>query len=462
MTVSTVVVMAAGQGTRMRSATPKVLHDLCGRPMIDWPVAAAREAGADRVVVVQGSDRALDGRLPEGVETAVQPTADGTGGAVRAAREHLGEGTVLVVNGDVPLVTAGALRALADHHAEAGAVATAATMVLDDPTGYGRVVRAADGSVARVVETKHPGDATPEELALHEVNAGVYAFDAAALRGALDRLRTDNAQGELYLPDVLRLLSDDGGRVAAHVVDDPTLLLGVNDRVELARVRALAQARIVEAHQRAGVTVVDPASTVIEVGVRLGADTVVEPSTYLRGTTVAGERCVLGPLTTVDSATLGDDVRAVHSYLQGPAEVGAGVSIGPFAYLRPGTVLHEGAKVGTFVEVKNSEIGAGTKVPHLSYIGDADVGPGTNLGASTITANYDGQRKHRTTIGAGVRTSVDTTFVAPVSIGDGAYTGAGSVIVDDVPPGALGIARERQRNVEGYAARREPPRRDDA
>jgi bifunctional UDP-N-acetylglucosamine pyrophosphorylase/glucosamine-1-phosphate N-acetyltransferase len=455
VTGPTVVVMAAGQGTRMRSRTPKLLHDLCGQPMIAWPVAAARDAGAGRVVVVQGADRALEGCLPGDVEVAVQERADGTGGAVRAARDQLGDGTVLVVNGDVPLATGEALRALAQAHEQAGAAATAATMVLADPTGYGRVVRDADGSIARVVETKRPGDASADELALHEVNAGVYAFDAAALRGAMDRLGSDNAQGEYYLPDVLGLLRADGARVAAHVVDDPTLLLGVNDRVELARVRLLAQARIIEAHQRAGVTVVDPASTVIEAGVELGEDTVVEPSTFLRGATRAGTGCVLGPLTTVIDTVLGDGVRVPHSYLQGPLEVRAGVSVGPFAYLRPGTLLRDGAKVGTFVEVKNSDIGEGTKVPHLSYIGDADVGPGTNLGAATITANYDGRAKHRTTIGANVQSAVDTTFVAPVTIGDGAYTGAGSVITDDVPPGALGIARQRQRNVEGYAARRE-------
>lgn len=446
--------MAAGQGTRMRSETPKVLHDLCGRPMIAWPVAAARDAGAERIVVVQGADRALEGRVPEGSELAVQPQADGTGGAVRAVRDLLGDGTVLVVNGDVPLVTGAALRALADAHAQARAAGTVATMVLGDATGYGRVVRGADGAFERVVETKRPGDATPDVLALREVNAGVYAFDAAALRTALERLRADNAQGEYYLPDVLALLRADGAHVATHVVDDPTLLLGVNDRVELARVRALAQARIIEAHQRAGVTVVDPAATVIEAEVRLGADTVVEPSTFLRGATRAGKGCRLGPLTTAVDVTFGDGVSAPHSYLQGPLEVRDDVKIGPFAYVRPGTLLRDGSKVGTFVEVKNSDIGEGTKVPHLSYVGDAEIGPRTNLGASTITANYDGRRKHRTKIGADVHTSSHTTLVAPVAVGDDAYTGAGSVITDDVPPGALGIARPRQTNIEGYAERR--------
>jgi bifunctional UDP-N-acetylglucosamine pyrophosphorylase / glucosamine-1-phosphate N-acetyltransferase len=447
--------MAAGQGTRMRSRTPKVLHELCGRAMIDWPVAAAREAGAEKVVVVGGPDRALEGRLPDGVELAVQPVANGTGGAVLAAGEHVGEGPVLVLNGDVPLVTGKALGELLAAHAGSGAVATIATMVLADPAGYGRVVRGAGGDVERVAETKAAGDATAEELAIREVNAGVYVFDGALLLDALRRVGTDNAQGELYLPEALAVLRADGGRVAAHAVADPTLLLGVNDRVELATVTALAQRRIVESHQRAGVTVVDPASTVIDATVELGPDTVVEPSSFLRGATRAGAACRIGPLSTLIDARLGDEVSVPHSSLQGPLEVRDGARVGPFAYLRPGTTLREGAKAGTFVEVKNSDVGAGTKIPHLSYIGDADVGPGSNLGAATITANYDGRAKHRTSIGAGVRTSVDTTLVAPVSLGDGAYTGAGSVITDDVPPGALGIARGRQRNVEGYAERRD-------
>jgi bifunctional UDP-N-acetylglucosamine pyrophosphorylase/glucosamine-1-phosphate N-acetyltransferase len=310
-------------------------------------------------------------------------------------------------------------------------------------------VRGEDGSVERVVETKVHGDATPEQLAIREVNAGVYAFDGAALKDALERLTPDNAQGELYLPSTLELLD----RVAAHPLDDPTLLLGVNDRADLARVRGLAQDRIHRRHMRAGVTIVDPASTLVDVSVAIGADTVVEPSSFLRGATTVGERCVVGPLTTLIDARLGDEVRVPHSYLV-ECEVRTGANVGPFAYLRPGALLRERAKAGTFVEIKNSDIGEGTKVPHLSYIGDADVGPNTNLGAATITSNYDGYRKHRTTIGADVRTSVDTTLVAPVTIGDGAYTGANSAITDDVPPGALGIARERQTNIEGYAERK--------
>ena len=441
----------------MRSRTPKMLHEICGRPMIDWTVAAALEAGAGKVVVVGSPDGALDGRLPARVALAVQPEPNGTGGAVLAAADELRDGgPVIVVTGDAPLVTPDALRALIDAHAASGAAATIVTTTLDDPSGYGRVVRGADGGVERVVETKRPGDATAAELAIKEVNAGVYAFDGAALLDALSRIGTDTAQGELDLPDVVGPLREAGNPVAAFTVDDPTILLGVNDRVELARVRRIAQERIHEAHMRAGVTIVDPASTTIDVDVRIGADTVIEPSTFLRGATTIGELCTVGPVTTAIDATLGDEVTVVHSYLTG-CEVRAGATVGPFAYLRPGALLREGSKAGTFVEIKNSDIGEGTKVPHLSYVGDADVGPGTNLGAATITANYDGRHKHRTTIGANVRTSVDTTLVAPVTVGDEAYTGAGSVVTEDVPPGALAIARARQTNIADYAERRRKP-----
>lgn len=424
----------------MRSSTPKVLHEICGLPMVLWPVRAALAAGAERVVVVDSPARALQDVLPEGVELAVQERPDGTGGAARAALELLGDprdpsAPVAILAGDVPLIDGGAIAELVEAHTRAGAAATMATAILEDPAGYGRVVRDADGLVARVVETKHPGDATQSEREIKEVNTGVFVFAWRALSQALPRLSTDNAQGELYLPQALDVLRAGGATVAAHVVDDESIVLGVNDRVALARVRALAQARINERHMLAGVGIVDPASTVIDVDVEIGQDTTIEPFTTLRGSTRIGRGCAVRCSYLVD-CVLED-----------------GATVGPFAYLRPGAVLGEGAKAGTFVEVKNSHIGAGAKVPHLSYIGDADVGAGANLGAATITANYDGRAKHRTTVGRGVRTGVDTTLVAPVTVGDGAYTGAGSVIVQDVPAGALGIARERQRNVEGYAER---------
>ena len=426
----------------MRSGTPKVLHQICGRPMILWPVTAALEAGAGRVVVVDSAERATESVLPEGVELAVQERADGTGGAVRDAIEQLRDGLdagapVLILSGDVPLVSAEAIAELVEAHSASGAAATMATTVLEDPSGYGRVVRDGDGAVLKVVETKEQGDSTQAEREIREVNTGIFVFAPHALRQALPRLSSDNAQGEFYLPQVLDLLRADGAHVAAHEVADERLVLGVNDRVSLARVAALAQQAIHEQHMLAGVTIVDPASTVIDVEVRIGQDTVIEPFTSIRGTTRIGSGCLIR-----------------HSYLV-DCELEDGAGVGPFGYLRPGTVLRAGSRVGTFVEVKNSDIGPGSKIPHLSYIGDADVGERTNLGAATITANYDGRNKHRTTVGSQVRTGVDTTLVAPVTVGDEAVTGAGSVITEEVPPGALGIARQRQSNVEGYAARQQ-------
>jgi len=428
----------------MRSQTPKVLHELCGRPMVLWPVMAALEAGAGRVVVVDSPARALERVLPEGVELAVQEQSNGTGGAVVAGMAKLNAGggsaldsasPILILSGDVPLVSAQAIGELIDAHRDGGAAATMATTILGDPTGYGRVVRDLTGAVERVVETKKHGDSTQAEREIREVNTGIFVFDARALGQVLPRLSTDNAQGELYLPQVLDLLRADGARVSAHVVADERLVLGVNDREALVRVRKLAQAAIHQRHMQAGVGIVDPDATVIDVDVQIGQDTTIEPFTTIRGSTKIGERCTVR-----------------HSYLV-DCMLEDGVSVGPFGYLRPGAVLRNGSKVGTFVEVKNSDLGAGAKIPHLSYIGDADVGAGSNLGAATITANYDGRAKHRTTVGERVRTGVDTTLVAPVTLGDDAYTGAGSVIVQDVPPGALGIARERQRNIEGYAKR---------
>ncbi len=458
MTPLTVVILAAGQGTRMRSRTPKVLHELCGIPMVLWPVRAALQAmpaHPARVVVVDSPTRALEGVLPEGVELAVQSQADGTGGAVRAAADHIDpRAPVVVLSGDVPLVSPEAIAELVEAHAGSGAAATMATAVLDDPTGYGRVVRNADGSVARVVETKKPGDASAAELEIREVNSGIYVFSGSALLGALPRLTSDNAQGELYLPQTLDLLRSDGDLLAAHVVEDERLMLGVNDRVALAHVRALAQRAIAERHMRSGVTIVDPGSVQIDVDVEIGEDTRIEPGTALRGRTVIGARATIGPHTTIHASTVGEEAVVRVSWLD-QAILERGVTVGPFAYLRPGAHLRDGSKAGTFVEIKNSDIGAGTKIPHLSYIGDADVGEHSNLGAGTITANYDGREKHRTTIGERVRGGVDTSFVAPVTVGDDAYTAAGSVVTEDVPPGALAVARARQKNVEGYTARRE-------
>jgi bifunctional UDP-N-acetylglucosamine pyrophosphorylase / glucosamine-1-phosphate N-acetyltransferase len=443
--------MAAGEGTRMRSSVPKMLHPVCGRPMVAWPVLAAREAGAERVCVIVSPERNLADALPEGTETAVQTHSDGTGGAIRAALDVVaGAEVVIVMNGDHPLVTADHLREVADVHRDAGAAATVVTVDRSDPESLGRVVRDAGGDFDRIVETKHPEGIAPEILAIREVNTNTFAFDAATLTDAISRISNDNAAGEYYIGDALNLMRSEGKRVIAHKVDDVSVNIGVNNRAELARAAAIARHRILEAHMLAGVTITDPAATWIEADVEIGPDAVVEPGTTLRGQTRVGGASIIGPHTTVIDSQVGAGVTAAHSYIT-QSEIADGCSIGPFAYLRPGTVVAEGAKVGTFVELKNTRVGRGTKVPHLSYLGDADVGDETNIGAATITANYDGFRKHRTNIGHRVHTSVDTTLVAPVSIGDGAYTGANSAITEDVPPGALGIARPKQENVEGYA-----------
>ena len=446
--------MAAGQGTRMRSALPKVLHEVCGRPMIAWPVLAAREAGAGRICVIVSPGGDLDSALPDGTEMVVQAEADGTGGALRAASEVVREsGTVIVLSGDTPLLDAQAIGGMLTAHREAGAAATMMTTELDDPGTFGRVIRAADGEVERIVEAKKPGDATPEELQVKEVNAGTYAFDGKSLTAALDGLSNDNAQGEYYLPDVLPLIREAGGRVMAHLVGDPAVNLGVNDRADLARVSAEARRRIMLGHMRAGVTIEDPEATWIDADVELATDVTVLPGTSLRGSTSIGSGSTVGPMATLIDSRIGERAPVIQSYLT-ECEVADGARVGPFAYLRPNARIGEGAKAGTFVEIKNSEIGKGAKVPHLSYIGDAEVGEGSNLGATTVTANYDGRNKNRTKIGKNVHTGVDTTLVAPVEVGDEAYTGAGSVITDDVPPGALGISRADQKNVEGYAAKK--------
>jgi len=449
-----VLVMAAGEGTRMRSSLPKMLHPVCGRPMVAWPILAAREAGAGRVAAIVSPNRDISAGFPGEVETVVQPRPDGTGGAVRAALPLVEEATtVLVLSGDVPLISTETIVGLMETHAASGAAATMLTIELDDPGSYGRVVRDSSGEVERVVETKTAGDATPEQLAIHEINAGAYAFDAAPLAEALSDLVSDNAQGEYYLPDALPALRDAGHRVVAHLTEDLAVTMGINNRSDLAAVETEARRRILERHMLAGVTVVDPSSTWIDVDVEIAADARIEPGTSLHGSTVIGTGAEVGPLSTVIDSRLGESCSVPHSYLL-ECEVGDGAHVGPFAYLRPDARLAPGAKVGTFVEVKNSHIGEGAKVPHLAYVGDAEIGAGSNLGAGTITANYDGFRKNRTMVGENVRIGVDTMLIAPVQVGDGAYTGAGAVIKSDVPEGALAVSENEQRNIEGYADRK--------
>jgi bifunctional UDP-N-acetylglucosamine pyrophosphorylase/glucosamine-1-phosphate N-acetyltransferase len=456
-----VLVMAAGEGTRMRSSTPKMLHPVCGRAMVAWPILAAREAGAGRVAAIVSPGRDLSPGLPDGVETVEQPEADGTGGAIRAALGLIEQSeTVLVLSGDVPLISTETISGLLEAHAATDAAATMLTIELEEPGSYGRVVRGTGGAVERVVEAKAAGDADPAQLAIREVNAGTYAFDAAPLATALGALSNDNAQGEYYLPDVFPALREAGHSVAAHIAEDLAVTMGINNRVDLAAVEAEARRRLLEAHMLAGVTVVDPASTWVDAGVEIGADTRLEPGANLRGETSVGPGAVVGPMTTLIDSELGAEASVVQSYLV-ECEVRDGCSVGPFAYLRPGAILDPGAKVGTFVEIKNSQIGEGAKVPHLSYIGDADVGAGSNLGAGTITANYDGFRKSRTVIGRDVRVGVDTMLIAPVEVGDSAYTAAGAVIKDDVPEGALAVSENAQRNIDGYAADKAAKMRED-
>ncbi|HEY1273713.1 MAG TPA: bifunctional UDP-N-acetylglucosamine diphosphorylase/glucosamine-1-phosphate N-acetyltransferase GlmU [Thermoleophilaceae bacterium] len=454
----TVLIMAAGQGTRMRSALPKVLHPVVGKPMIEWVIDSAREAGAGRVVcIVRPGDGVAEG-LPGGVDVAEQVEGEGTGSAVLAARAHL-DGRpepVLVLSGDHPLVPAADLQGLFEAHRERGAAATILTTDRLDPAGYGRIVRAADGSVDRIVETKYTDGLSAEELAVREINLGTYAFDPARLLQALDEVATE--RGERYLTGAIAILRAQGDRIETHLTDDPSAALGVNDRAGLMEAEEVAARRILERHARAGVTFLQPGTTRVEEGVEIGPDTVVSGGVDLIGATRVGAGCEIGPHSTIRDSSIGDGALVVHSYLV-EAEVHAQAKIGPFAYLRPGAVVEEGAKIGTFVEVKNSVIGAGAKVPHLSYIGDADVGESSNIGASTITANYDGRKKHRTKLGKRVKTGIHTSLVAPVDVGDGAYTGAGSTISEDVPPNALGIARSKQKNVEGYADRVEEEER---
>ena len=437
----TVLIMAAGQGTRMRSDVPKVLHRVAGRTLVEWVVEAARDAGAGRVVaVVRPGDGVADG-LPDGVEVAEQREGEGTGSAVLAAREAvLGDGagprSVFVLSGDQPLITSQQLTGLLEEHDRQGAVATLLTTDRLDPAGFGRIVRDGNGNVERIFETKHTDGLSREELAAREINLGTYVFDANTLFEALDQVGLERE--ERYLTGVFPVIRESGGTVAAHMTDDADAAIGVNDRVGLMRAEEAAQRRLAEGHALAGVTFLQPGTTRLEAAVTIGRDTVIGPGTVLEGGTSIGERCEVGPYAVLRDAEIHDDVK-----------------IGPFAYIRPGTIVRDGAKVGTFVEIKNSDIGAGSKVPHLSYIGDADIGEGSNLGASTITANYDGRQKHRTKLGKSVKTSVHTSLVAPLDIGDRAYTGASSAITEDVPDGALAIARERQKNIEGYADRKE-------
>jgi bifunctional UDP-N-acetylglucosamine pyrophosphorylase / glucosamine-1-phosphate N-acetyltransferase len=444
----TVLIMAAGHGTRMRSALPKVLHPVCGRPMVEWVVEAARGAGAERVVCITRPGEGVAERLNGTVEIAEQTEGEGTGAAVLAARAAIEQAkTVLILSGDHPLVSTELLNDLVDAHERADAAATLLTTEQLDPAGYGRIVRGADGSVERIVETKHADEVPPEELAIREINIGTYAFDARALLDALDQVGEEH--GERYLTGVIPILREHGKPLAAHITDDTRSAMGVNTRADLIEIEAIARREIVERHATNGVTFTAPDTTAIDATVAIGEDTTIGAGVTLTGATRIGANATIGPQATIADSTIEDGATVLHAVLT-EAHVGPNATVGPFAYLRPGARLEENAKVGTFVEVKNSTIGPGSKVPHLSYIGDADIGAKSNLGASTITANYDGKEKHRTTVGDDVKTGIHTSLVAPVTVGDGAYTGAGAVIRKNVPEGGLAYTDAKQRNVEGY------------
>ncbi len=457
--LAAVVVLAAGEGTRMKSrTTPKVLHEICGRTLLGHVLAAGRALAPEHLVVVVGHAREqVAGHVREvdaAATTVVQEPQNGTGHAVQVALADLSDldGTVLVVLGDAPLLRVETLRALVAAHREHGAATTVLTAVLDDPTGYGRVLRDQTGAVTQIVEHK---DADADALAVREINSGVFAFDAAHLRDALGRLTTDNAQGELYLTDVLGLHRDASLVVRAHVCADATETMGVNDRIQLAEARRLLNGRVLEQHMRDGVTVVDPATTWVDVQVEIEPDATIRPGTQLHGRTRIAAGAVVGPDSTLTDTAVGEQAKVLRAHCVG-AVIGAAADVGPYTYLRPGTRLGVKSKAGGFVEIKASEIGDGSKVPHLSYVGDAVIGARSNIGAATVFVNYDGRDKHRTVVGDDARVGSDTMLVAPVTIGDGAYTAAGSVITEDVPAGALGVGRAKQRNIEGWVARKRP------
>jgi bifunctional UDP-N-acetylglucosamine pyrophosphorylase/glucosamine-1-phosphate N-acetyltransferase len=452
-----VIVMAAGQGTRMKSATPKVLHEIGGRSLVGHAVVTARALAPEHLVVVVGTGReqveAHLAAIDPDVRTAVQEQQLGTGDAVRAGLTAVPEGfegEVIVTSGDVPLLTTDTLQELVAEHDKSANAITVLTARVPDPTGYGRIVPAEDGSVAGIVEHK---DATPEQRQIDEINAGIYVFDAATLRDGLSRIGTDNAQGELYLTDVLAIAKSDGKRVGAFVTEDAMQTEGVNDRVQLATLRAELNRRTLDTLMRSGVTIVDPNTTWVDSTVTLEQDVTLLPNTQLHGTTTVASGATIGPDTTLTDIQVGENASIIRTHGSG-AVIGAGATVGPFAYLRPGTTLGVKGKIGTFVETKNAAIADGAKVPHLTYAGDATIGEGANIGAGTIFANYDGVNKFHSTVGRYSFVGSNSVLVAPASIADGAYVAAGSAVTEPIGAGEIAVARGKQRNIRGWVARK--------
>jgi bifunctional UDP-N-acetylglucosamine pyrophosphorylase / glucosamine-1-phosphate N-acetyltransferase len=451
-----VIVLAAGKSTRMRSRTPKFMHEIGGVSLLGLAVGTARALQPDHLVVVVGHGR--DQVVPHladidpGAQAVVQDVQAGTGHAVRTALEALPplHGTIVVSYADAPLLSAETLRELSAGRAAGGAAATVLTAEVPDPTGYGRIIRDQRGGVTGIVEHR---DATPEQRAITEINSGIYAFDAGLLPDALARVKSDNSQGEEYLTDVLGILREDGHEVTAVVAEDFRDILGVNDQIQLAELRRILNDRILTEWMRAGVAVIDPATTWVDTTVTLEPDVTLHPNTQLRGTTSVAAGAEIGPDTTLTDTRVGADAHVVRTHGSG-AEIGPGANVGPYAYLRPGTRLAAEGKIGTFVETKNADIGPGAKVPHLTYVGDATIGEGSNIGAGTIFANYDGVHKHHTDVGCHAFVGSDSVLVAPRQIADGSYVAAGSTVVKDVAPGELAVARGQQRNIAGWVARK--------
>ena len=457
MSLETVVILAAGEGTRMKSSTPKVLHPIAGRSLVGHVLHAVDALAPKHVRVVVGAGREqVEAHLSEvapHVTTVFQEKRGGTGHATQLALDGLkATGTILVLAGDTPMLTGTSLAQLLEEHHAGGFTASVLTAEHPDPTGYGRIIRGDDDSLLRIVEER---DADEVQRDILEVNSGVYAFDAVKLAGAIGKLKNDNSQGELYLTDVIEILRNEGGKIAAVLIDDFIEILGVNDRVQLAESAALLRDRINEDLMRAGVTIVDPLSTWVDSTATVANDVVLMPGTAISGTTTVATGAVIGPRTTLVDCTVGTGARVIESRAT-EAIIGDGANVGPYTFLRPGTKLLPNSKVGAYVEMKNATLGEGSKVPHLSYVGDAVIGEGSNIGAATIFVNYDGVEKHYTVVGDHVRIGSDSMLVAPVTIGDGAYTAAGSVITEDVPPGAIGVGRAKQRNVIGWVLRKRP------
>ena len=454
-----VIVLAAGEGTRMKSTTPKVLHRIGGTTLLGHAIRAARATGAEHVEVVvrHGRDRVVEfcTDFDDRLVIADQDEVKGTGRAVECGLDALPDdlaGTLLVTYGDVPLLAGETLVELTAAHVAEGCAVSVVTSHVADPTGYGRVVRGPDGHVERIVEHK---DATESELSITEINSGIYAFDAALLREALGRVGTDNAQGEKYLTDVVEVARRSGREVRAHVVDDLWQTEGVNDRVQLAALGRELNRRVCERHMREGVTIVDPATTWIDVDVTIGRDTTILPGTQLLGATSIGTEAVIGPEVTLTDTEVGDGAQVARA-VANLSVIGPGASVGPYTHLRAGTRLGARAKLGGFVETKNADVGEGAKVPHLSYAGDVTIGEGANIGAGTIFANYDGVAKHHSSVGRHSFIGSHTVVVSPVDIADGAYVAAGSTVTEDVDPGQIAVARGRQRNVDGWVERARP------